>query len=121
MLVVEKARRISVEILGEGLAEIQRLIQDALPDAVVTPDSDEAVPWRETSLAKGIKAAKTPGKLLRAYRVRAGLNIVELASKIGTKYPNISAMENDRRAIGLNTAKKLGKVLGVSFEKFLET
>ena len=91
----------------------------AYPDAVITDDSEETVLWKNSDLAKAIKSSKTPGKLLRAYRERAGLSVVELARMIGTKYPNISAMENDRRPIGLRIAKKLGKALKVDFQKLL--
>jgi transcriptional regulator with XRE-family HTH domain len=62
---------------------------------------------------------KTPGKLLTAYRERAGLSVVELAEKTGIKYTNISAMEHDTRNIGLSTAKRLGAALGVDYTKFL--
>ena len=48
---------------------------------------------------------KTPGKLLEAYRERAGLSIVQLAEKTGIKYTNISAMEQDSRVIGLSSAR----------------
>ena len=76
--------------------------------------------WKASALAKEIKAAKTPGKLVRAYRERAGMTLVKLANAVGTKYPNLSAIENDRRVIGLAMARKLGKVLGVDYRKFLE-
>ncbi len=56
----------------------------------------------------------------KAYRERAAFSLVELAEKIGTKYPNLSAMENDRRVIGLNMARKLGEALNVDLKKFLQ-
>lgn len=83
-------------------------------------NSDESILWNQTDLAEEIRAEKTPGKLLKAYRLRAGLSVVELAAAAGTKYPNISAMENDRRKIGLGVARKLGKALNVDYFKFLE-
>ena len=119
MLVVEKTRRISVEVTGEGVAAVQSIIKKALPEAVFTFEPDDPVPWRDTALAKEIKASKTPGKLLRAYRERAGFTVVQLARKAATQYPNISAMENDRRTIGLRMAKKLGVALGVEYQKLL--
>ncbi|MFA6857988.1 MAG: helix-turn-helix transcriptional regulator [Treponema sp.] len=76
--------------------------------------------WDETDIAKEIRTNKTPGKLLNAYRIRAGLTVTELAKAAGTKYPNISAMENDRRAIGLDMSRRLGKALNVDYQKFLE-
>ncbi|RKX74463.1 MAG: hypothetical protein DRP87_16755 [Spirochaetes bacterium] len=48
------------------------------------------------------------------------MSIPDIAKAIGTKYQNISAMENDRRVIGLNLAKKPGKDLDLDFKKFLE-
>ena len=75
--------------------------------------------WEDTDIAKEIKACKTLGRTLAIYRDRSGLTLVQLAEKLGTKYTNISAMENDRRPIGLRMAKKLGKVLNVDYTKFL--
>ena len=57
---------------------------------------------------------------MAAYREREGLTLVQLAEKVGTKYTAISAMENNRRPIGLIMAKKLGKALNVDYKKFLE-
>lgn len=119
MLVVEKAHHIEANISGAGTDIILNLIKENFPLADIIDNSDEAILWNETDLAREIKADKTPGKLLKAYRQRAGLSVVELADAAGTKYPNISAMENDRRKIGLNMARKLGKALNVDYVKFL--
>jgi antitoxin component HigA of HigAB toxin-antitoxin module len=120
MLVVEKTRHINVSLTGQGAATVVALLRESLPNAIVVDDENEAVEWKTSALAKEIKAAKTPGKLVRAYRERAGITLVKLARTIGTKYPNLSAIENDRRVIGLTMARKLGKVLGVDYRKFLE-
>ena len=119
MLVVEKAHHIEANITGAGTEIILNLIKESFPLADIIDNSDEAVLWNSSDLAKEIKTEKTPGKLLKAYRQRAGLSVVELADAAGTKYPNISAMENDRRGIGLKIARKLGKVLNVDYIKFL--
>ena len=120
MLVVEKAHHIKVQITGEGAEVIAELVRKKFPDVETIEDDEELVDWRSTDLARDIKSMKTPGRVLRAYRERAGFSLVELAGKIGTKYPNLSAMENDRRVIGLNMAKKLGEALNVDFKKFLQ-
>jgi antitoxin component HigA of HigAB toxin-antitoxin module len=120
MQVVEKTRRIKVNLSGEGADKVAALVKERFPDAVLLDDEGEAVVWKETALAQEIKTKKTPGKLIRAYRERAGMTLVGLANVAGTKYPNLSAIENDRRAVGLTMARKLGEVLGVDYRKFIE-
>jgi plasmid maintenance system antidote protein VapI len=118
MQVQEKARRIDVTIQGTGLEEIKKALARTLPEAVII-DDDELVEWESTALAKKIRMNKTPGKLLMAYRERAGLSVVDLAEKTGIKYTNISAMEHDTRKIGFSTAKRLGAALGVDYTRLL--
>src|SRR5208337_4699133 len=117
MLVVEKTRHINVSLTGKGAATVVALLRESLPNAIVVDDENDAVEWKTSALAKEIKAAKTPGKLVRAYRERAGMTLVKLANAVGTKYPNLSAIENDRRVIGLAMARKLGEILGVDYRK----
>jgi DNA-binding XRE family transcriptional regulator len=121
MQVQEKARRIDVTIQGTGLEEIKKALARTLPEAVIIDDDDddEPVEWENTALAKKIRMNETPGKLLMAYRERAGLSLAELAKKTGIKYTNISAMEHDTRNIGLSTAKCLGAALGVDYTRLL--
>jgi len=120
MQVVEKMHHIKVNLTGEGAEKIAALVKERFPDTMLIDDDDEAVEWESSSLAREIKAKKTPGKLVRAYRERAGMTLVNLAKAVGTKYPNLSAIEHDRRAVGLGMARKLGDVLGVDYRKFLE-
>ncbi len=118
MLVQEKTHHINVTIDGEGADHVVEAIRRSFPNAQVF-DDEGSERWDETELAADIRARKTPGKLLRAYRERAGLTITKLAQAVGTKYPNISAMENDRRAIGLSMARKLASVLDIDYKKLL--
>jgi plasmid maintenance system antidote protein VapI len=119
MLVVEKTRHIRVNLSGEGVDKVAALLREKLPKAVFLEEED-AVEWKSSELAREIRASKTPGKLLRAYRKRAGLTLVELAAAIGSRHPNLSAIENERRPVGLDMARKLGEALGVDYQKFLE-
>jgi plasmid maintenance system antidote protein VapI len=118
MRVQEKTRHIDAAITGIGLEAIRALIVQNMPGAVIT-DDEESVNWENSELAQNIRVHKTPGKLLRAYRERAGLSIVELAGKAGVKYTNISAMEHDNRVIGLAMARRLSAVLNCDYTKFL--
>ena len=47
------------------------------------------------------------------------MSVTDLARAVGTSYPNICAMEGDRRVIGLRMARKLAKVLGTDYRRFL--
>jgi ribosome-binding protein aMBF1 (putative translation factor) len=121
MRVIDKSRDVDISINGKGVAQFHNLIRTHYPEAEIqTEDEDQAVQWDTTELAKEIKAKKTPGKLLQAYRLREGMTLVQLAEKVGTKYPNLSAMEHDRRMIGLTMAKKLSQILNVDYKKFLD-
>ena len=119
MQVQEKKRHINVFIHGLGLEAVKKMLIKSMPEAVISDDDEEYIDWETTALAKKIKMDKTPGKVLQAYRERAGLSIVNLAEKTGIKYTNISAMEHDNRVIGLSVAKKLASVLNCDFTKFL--
>lgn len=120
MQVREKMHHIDVSVIGEGAEQVAEAIRDRFPDAQIIGDDDtETERWDDTELAAEIRLRKTPGKLLRAYRERAGMTIVELAKAVGTKYPNISAIENDRRTLGLDMARKLGSALNCDYRKFL--
>jgi len=106
--------------------EIKFLVSRYMPDAVIIDDDsdsddDEFVKWEETELCKEIRSKETPGKILRAYRNREGLSIMDLATKTGIKYTSISAMEQDRRAINLSSAKRFGKALNCDYSRFLIT
>jgi antitoxin component HigA of HigAB toxin-antitoxin module len=120
MRVVEKTRHIDVDVQGSGAEAVATLIRASLPQAVISEEDDrEFEDWEGSDLQKEIKAITTPGKLVRAYRARKGLSLVDLAKVVGTKYPNLSAIENDRRTIGLSMARKLGKALDADYQKFL--
>lgn len=120
MRVVERTHLIDVSVTGSGADTVAALIRSSYPQAIIEEEGDdEYEDWEGSEFQKEIKAMKTPGKLVRAYRARAGLSLVDLASAVGTKYPNLSAIENDRRAIGLVMARKLGEVLKVDYRKFL--
>ena len=121
MQVQEKKRHIDVFIHGLGLEAIKAALLQSMPEAVIIDDDEAYVDWEKTDLAMKIKMNKTPGKILQAYRERAGLSIVQLAEKTGIKYTNISAMESDNRVIGLSVAKKLASALGCDYTKFLGT
>jgi DNA-binding XRE family transcriptional regulator len=61
----------------------------------------------------------TSGDRLKAYRLREDLSQIELARKCGIPQANISAMEAGRRAIGIQSAKKLADVLNCDYRQLI--
>ena len=104
-----------------GANIIKTLIQKHYPDVLVkdSDTDDDFVKFEDTDLYREIKTNMTPGSLLSAYRSREGLSLTELAKRTGISYTNISAMENDRRVIGLNVAKKLANALNCEYTDLL--
>ena len=58
-------------------------------------------------------------EILREQRKRLGLTMQKLAKKTGIVQPNLSAMENGKRAIGVSVARKLAKALQVNYRVLL--
>jgi ribosome-binding protein aMBF1 (putative translation factor) len=59
------------------------------------------------------------GVCLRGARVKEGMTQKQLADKIGIVQHHISEMENGKRPIGKETAKKLAAALNVDYRVFL--
>ena len=66
-----------------------------------------------------IKKYGEPGVLLKGLRHKEGLSQVEFAKIIDVTQTNLSAMENERRAIGKDIAKRIMKHFGVDYRLFL--
>jgi transcriptional regulator with XRE-family HTH domain len=59
------------------------------------------------------------GSAMRGLRLREGLTQEQLASLLGIRRPNLSEMENGKRPIGKNLAKRLAQVLKTDYTVFL--
>lgn len=60
-----------------------------------------------------------PGSAIRGLRLREGLTQEQLARLLGIKRTNLSEMENGKRPIGKNMAKRLAQVLKTDYKVFL--
>ena len=79
-------------------------------------EEEQALPWRQ---ALDLKDEDLPGLALRGARGKEGLTQKELAERTGIPQRHISEMENGRRAIGKDRAKRLGEALSISWKVFL--
>jgi transcriptional regulator with XRE-family HTH domain len=60
-----------------------------------------------------------PGSAIRGLRLREGLTQEQLAQRLGIKRNNLSEMENGKRPIGKNMAKRLAETLHTNYKVFL--
>jgi transcriptional regulator with XRE-family HTH domain len=79
--------------------------------------TSDSVPWREAY--PECSEAQLIGKALAGARYREGLTQMKLAELVGILQRHISEMENGKRPISKETAKRLGKVLNIGYKVFL--
>ena len=99
-----------------GPAEkIEKLDQVAKSMGLV--DLSDSIPWRK--LFPEFDEKSSPSIALRGARRKENLTQKELAHLSGIPQGHISEMENGRRTIGKESAKRLGKALNISYKVFL--
>lgn len=77
-----------------------------------------SVPWREVFKEEIAKYGEA-GLALRGLRARENLTQKQLAELINVSPHHISEMENNKRPIGKEIAKRLSKALSVDYRVFL--
>lgn len=123
MQAVAKTPRIDVRITGEISEKLLKTLEDECGDdlVIITDPEEEFVDAKETDWYREAKAELTPGESLRVYRQNAGLTQEALGKLLGDlPRQHISNMENGSRAISLEMAKKLAKLLHTSPTRFLD-
>ena len=80
-------------------------------------DTSESIPWREAY--PECSEAQLIGKALAGVRYREGLTQTGLSILVGIPQRHISEMENGKRPIGKNMAKRLAQVLKTNYKVFL--
>jgi hypothetical protein len=80
-------------------------------------DTSGSVPWREAF--PEYKDEDLPGVCLRGSRHKEGLSQRQLSELTGIPQRHISEMENGKRPIGKEMAKRLGCALNIGYKVFL--
>jgi transcriptional regulator with XRE-family HTH domain len=81
-----------------------------------TKCSYDSIPWRE---AFPEFAGNEHGTILRGARYKEDLTQAQLAERLGIPQRHISEMENGKRPIGKEMAKRLGAALNIGYKVFL--
>ncbi len=118
MLVHVKTPPIEVEINGKGADIIIEKLKSMYADLEVS-DDDEAIPIESDPWFQKLSASITSGQVLACYRDNAGLTLDDLSKKCGIAKSHLSEMENDKRPIGVKTAKMLAEALHCDFHRFI--
>jgi DNA-binding XRE family transcriptional regulator len=79
---------------------------------------ERSIPWRE-SLKEHLDKYSEGGVLLRAHRIDAKLTQAELGDKLEISQNHISEMENGKRPIGKEMAKKFARFFKTDYRMFL--
>jgi DNA-binding Xre family transcriptional regulator len=118
MLVHVKTPPIEVEINGKGADILLKTLRTMYADLEVS-DDDEAIPVESDPWFQKLRASRTSGEVLACYRDNARITLDELSERSGIAKSHLSEMENNKRPIGLKTAKKLAEALSCDFHRFL--
>ncbi|MBA2652641.1 MAG: helix-turn-helix transcriptional regulator [Tatlockia sp.] len=66
-----------------------------------------------------VKESGEPGVLLKGLRYREGLSQIEFAKQLNISQTNLSAMENGRRTLGKELAKRIADIFKLDYRVFL--
>ena len=122
MQVAVKTPRIELQMKGDIPERVILFLEEEYGVSLrqTADDGDEVVNSFETDWYKRTMAAMTPGKALRIYRENAGLTQTALGERVGgIPRQHISNMENGKRPIGKENAKRLAAALHVDYRVFL--
>jgi ribosome-binding protein aMBF1 (putative translation factor) len=98
-------------------------IPKKIAEQYVIEDKNKKSPKSSVTIKKLFERLDTKftkaGALLKGLRLREGLSQVQFAKKINVNQANLSSMENGRRPIGKDVAKRIQKVFGADYRYFL--
>ena len=98
------AKYYNPRIVAEVLSRSQR---------AKTPDT------RIKDLSEFLDIKVKPSEFLKEQRKRMGLTLAHLSRLTGIAISNLSAIESNKRPIGIATAKKLAKALKIHYKVFV--
>jgi DNA-binding XRE family transcriptional regulator len=94
-------------------------LQTASSVAPAATESRKEAPEKEWYTIEELFPQSAPGRALRAYRNREDMTQKQTAEAAGISVQNLSHMENGRRPIGKEMAKRLAKVLNTDWRLLL--
>ena len=109
------------EIKGDIPSDVMGYLKEKFGrNIAVVEDEEELVNIFDTKWYKEISSSTTPGEAMRIYRENFGLSQTELGKKLGKfTRQKISDIENGKRNISKEVAKKLSQIFDVPVDRFI--
>lgn len=103
----------------ESLVPLHLMVHPAnvstITQYVETLEKSDSIPWREVAGKRG----SVPASVLRGSRGKSEMTQTHLSELTGIPQRHISEMEQGKRTIGRENAKKLAKALETDYRMFL--
>lgn len=106
-------------IITRGKDKVLSLLREAFPDIEIIDDLySEVADIVGESACYSARSYDASSRLLM-YRKQKGMTQGALAERVGIKREALSMLENGKRNLGVNLAKKLAPALGVDYKDLL--
>ncbi len=123
LAVVKKHRteKILFEIKGDIPSDVMAYLKEKFDQDIEVVEADEElVNISDTEWYKEMTSSTLPGETMKIYRENLGLSQTELGKKLGRfTRQKISDMENGKRNISKELAKRLSLAFGVPVDRFI--
>ncbi len=103
------------EVSPATAKQVEQMLKAAVS---VTQQRDDFIP-AQAAFPDLFDAEKGAGIVLRGMRYREDMTQKQLADKLGIRQHHLSEMENGKRPIGKEMAKKLAAILNADYRVFL--
>lgn len=103
----EKVTQTEIEILNSVVDSIMKSVGGMLVPAL-------------SGVKELVEPQRISGTLLRGARTKVGLSQLEVCSRLNIKQANLSALENNKRPLGEELAKKFGKLYKIDYRLLLK-
>ena len=110
---LERTKKPHIETIEMRFSIPVAKVDDARKALTALGGREASTPWREVFTSFG------PAEALKGARAKEGLTQKALAASLGIPQANLSLMENGKRLIGKEMAKRLASVLDVDYRLFL--
>jgi len=122
MQVLVKTNKTKIEMKGDIPNDIIKALNKSFKKSVkiYNDDGEELILATESEWFKQLNSETTPGHVIHIYRENLGLSQAELGKKIGKSLQYISDLENNRRNISINVAKKLAEIFEISIARLIK-